>query len=516
MGSLKDDLAQSAQELRETHISWVFLHEHDVYKVKKPVQFGFLDFSTLELRRRACVAEVELNRRLALDVYDSVVPVCCEHGHHTLGGTGTPVDWAVKMVRLPDAARGDAMLAENAFGIAHVDQVAARLAEFHARARCDSEIARQGEPEAIARAVRENFEQAHPAIEEYLGPHQVAEIETWQREFVARHEALLRARVQQGRIREGHGDLKLEHVYFTARGLSVIDCIEFNAAFRYLDVCSDVAFLAMDLSAHGRVDLAERLLSSYARASHDYDVFGLVDFYESYRAYVRGKVAALLARDPGAPLTVRSWADQQARHYFLLALASERRSLLDPMVVAVGGLMGSGKSTLSDGLSLQLGGAVVSSDPVRKHLLAVDERTPLTDAPFRGAYDPATSERVYTELLRRGRAVVESGRPVVLDASFRSRHERGRARALARSLGVPFCFVECRASREICRARLAQRVQNPHESDGRPEILDAFADGWERVDELSEDEYLAIDTSGSVGAGLDVLASRLPVWPERF
>jgi predicted kinase len=213
---------------------------------------------------------------------------------------------------------------------------------------------------------------------------------------------------------------------------------------------------------------------------------------------------------------VRERAERQARRYFLLALASERRALLDPMVVAVGGVIGSGKSTLSEGLGLQLGGPVVASDPVRKHLLEVDEGTSLADSPFRGAYAARTSERVYDQLLRNARAVVESGRPVVLDASFRSRHHRQQARELARSLGVPFRFVECRTDREVCRARLTARRKGSHVSDGRPELLDAFADSWEDVDELPGSEYVAVDTSGPVADGLVALAEELPVWPERL
>lgn len=516
MGSLKDDLNQGAQELRETHISWVFLHENDVFKVKKPVDFGFVDFSTAQKRRAACLAEVELNRRLAPDVYLEVCPVTRVAGRHTIGGDGPTVDWAVRMKRLPDAARGDTLLAEDRLGSAQVDRLARAVADFHAAARVDSQTEKAGDPSAIEHAVRENFEQAHPVIDEYLSARQVAEIEAWQCGFVEQHRDLLQARVNERRVREGHGDLKLEHVYFTGQGLSIIDCIEFNEAFRYLDVCSDVAFLSMDLSGYGRVDLAERLISTYARRSNDYGMFALIDFYESFRAYIRGKVAALLARDRGVPHEVREMAERQARRYLLLALASERRSLLSPLVVATGGLIGSGKSTLADGLGLQLGGAVVASDPIRKHLLGVNELTEVASPAFQGGYGAETSERVYQRLFDNARAVVQSGRPVVLDASFRSRKHRLAARELARSLGVPFRFVECRASPEVCRARLTERRKGPHVSDGRPEILDAFAESWEPVLELSESEHLTVDSSGPAIHALRALESVLPVWPEHL
>lgn len=515
MSSLERDLAAAAKELRETHISWVFLHENDVYKVKKPVEFGFLDFSTSERRREACLKEVELNGRLAPGVYLDVVPVTEVAGRYALAGHGPVVDWAVHMRRLPDAARADVLLAERRFASTEADCVAAAVVNFHALARMDAATTAHGQPQAIARAVLDNLEQARAVVGDYLDRRQIDEIERWQVGFVEQHEDRFRARARAGRVREGHGDLKLEHVYIEGQRISIIDCIEFNEAFRCLDVCSDLAFLSMDLCGHGRVDLAERLVSTYARRGNDYGLYGLLDFYESFRAYVRGKVAALLARDRGAPLALRERAEQTARRYFLLALACERRPLLEPMVVAVGGLMGSGKSTLAASLGLELCGPVVGSDPVRKHLLGVDALSPVRADAFAGAYGAEMSERVYDALLDAARWVVDSRRPVVLDASFRSRKERQRARDLARDLGVPFRFVECQVPRELCRARLKRRAERPHVSDGRPEIFDAFAERWEPVDELGSSEHLVVDTSGPVADACRALRAALPIWPER-
>ncbi|MEE8525964.1 MAG: hypothetical protein V3T72_18665 [Thermoanaerobaculia bacterium] len=260
-------------ELVETHISWVFLGDGEVWKVKKPVDFGFLDFSTSEKRRRACEAEIDLNRRLAPDVYLGVAAVTRDsQGRHRIGGSGEPVDWAVHMKRLPDADRADVRLGAERLDAAQIEQIAAYLAAFHARSRCDRETARYGTVEAIGRNVRENFEQTRDVICAHLSAAEAAEIEAWQNRFLADNASLFAARVAAGRVRDGHGDLRLEHVYLDQEDRpTVVDCVEFNERFRYADVCADVAFLAMDLAWHQRVDLAERLLAAYAREANDFD-----------------------------------------------------------------------------------------------------------------------------------------------------------------------------------------------------------------------------------------------------
>ena len=244
--------------LIETHISWVFLLDREVFKVKKPVDLGFLDFRSVEQRRKACEDEVRLNVRLAPDVYRGVVPVTRENdGRCAVGGTGPVVDWAVRMVRLSDEERADGLLAAGALTGEHVDRIADRVATFHASAALSDAIAAYGEPAAIAANVEENFEQTRASIAEYVTQAESDEIERWQTTFVRDQARRFEDRIAAGRVRDGHGDLRLEHVYFDAEGtIRVIDCIEFNDRFRYADVCADVAFLAMDLTVgSSRVDL---------------------------------------------------------------------------------------------------------------------------------------------------------------------------------------------------------------------------------------------------------------------
>lgn len=524
MGSLRDDLLDpaaypephpSSVELEETHISLVFLAGPDVYKVKKPASLGFLDFSTRELRDRACAAEVALNARFAPDVYHGLVPVVRgADGRHRIGSEGETVELAVHMRRLPDALRADHLLRAGELGPDRIEAMAQAIARFHERARADEETARFGAPEVVARNVDENFEQTRGSIYRFVSPKDAREIERYERGFLAARKDVLAARAAAGRVRDGHGDLRLEHVYFEpGERVVAIDCIEFNDRFRYADVCADLAFLAMDLAYAGRVDLAERLLAAYAREANDYDLYAVADFYESYRAFVRGKIALFVASDPSIASDARRAAEASARRYFELSRAAPRPPLLGPMLVAVGGIIASGKSTVARAVAAELAAPVVNADRTRKHMLGVEPTSRVADDAFSGAYELAFSERVYREVLRRADVVLASGRPVVLDASFRSTAMRCAARDVARVRGVPFLFIECIAPAEICRDRLREREATTRVSDGRLAIFDDFCARWENVGEIPEREHVRVDTSRPIEETLASLRERLPAWP---
>jgi aminoglycoside phosphotransferase family enzyme/predicted kinase len=515
MGDLKADLIAPGIDLVETHTAWVFLGDETVWKVKKPVDYGFLDYSTADKRRLACDAEVRLNGRLAPDVYDSVVPITRDgHGHHAISGNGEVVDYAVRMVRLPDARRADIRLEEGRLSRQDIDGVAEHLARFHANMPSGPDIARFGDPELILSNVRENFAQTRGTITAFLDGRESSEIETKQVRFVEEHRGLFYERMQEGRIRDGHGDLRLEHVYLSdGRPPTIIDCIEFNDRFRYADVCADIAFLSMDLERLGRADLAEAFLAGYARASGDYDLYPLVDFYEGYRAYVRGKVASIQSADPGADHRSHERAKKDARHAYLLALSEGRERLLEPAVIVVGGLIASGKSTIAESIGSMTSAPIVDADRTRKALLGVAPTSPMEDPAWSGAYAPEVTERVYRELFRRAGSVLRSRRSVVLDASFRSRALRDEARKLAREHGVPFYFVECRADPDECRRRLRRRAETRTISDGRLEIFDDFLARWERIDEIAPREHVVVDTSLSIDENAKRLMDTLPSWP---
>ncbi len=509
--SLLAELMRPGLELRETHISWVFLSESEVWKVKKPVDLGFLDFTSLDKRRAACEAEVRLNRRLAPNVYRGVVPVSRDDaGALRFDGDGKLVDWAVHMTRLPDEDRADVRLSAGRFTNEDIEVIAAQLARFHEECRSDQETARFGAVDVIGRNVRENFEQTRATILDYVSPDQAREIEAWQKRFLEGRVPTFEARVREGRIRDGHGDLRLDHVYLDGAGnIAIIDCIEFNERFRFADVCADVVFLAMDLARSGRVDLAERFLALYAREANDFDLYPLVDFYESYRAFVRGKISAMIASTPDFGFEARERARKDARRYYLLALATERRPLLPPALIAVGGVIASGKSTIASWLGAELAVPVVDADRTRKSLAGMTATSSVHEGPWRGVYSEEFGERTYAELLRRARCVVLTGRPVIVEASFRSSRHRAAAQALAREVGIPFGFVECRADAKLCRDRLRHRQGGV--SDGRIEIFDDFVRRWEPTSELSSSEHIVVDTALPFERTMEVLRERLPV-----
>ena len=496
----------------ETHISRVFLVGDHVFKLKKPVDFGFLDFTTLELRRRACEAELELNRRLADGIYLGLVPITRNaNGRYEVSGTGEVCDYAVHMKRLPDERRADQLLRAGAFERSEVDSVAQRLAEFHAGVGADVEHSHFGSVEAVRANVVENFAQTREAIERFLEPEQARELERFQTEFISDHEELFTLRMREGRVRDGHGDLRLEHVYLLDERVAIIDCIEFNERFRFADVCADVAFLSMDLAEHARVDLAERLLSRYALLANDFGLYALVDFYQSYRAHVRAKVAGFQALSEGVDAETRARCQAEARRHYLLALSAAKRPFTRTALVVVCGVIASGKTSVSEALSAELALPVIVADRIRKARAGVTPEAPLSAAAFGAHYSEQATRAVYEELRVSAETVLRSGRSVILDASFRSRSERFAARELAKRAGAAFVLVECRASREECLHRLRKRAEAPSISDGRAEIFDAFAQSFEPIDELLVGEHVVVDTTLPLAQNVEGIQRVLPI-----
>jgi len=509
---LTGELRAAGFTLIETHISHVFLRGVDVYKLKRPVALGFLDFSTLLLREAACRAEVELNRRLSRDVYLGVVAVVrepsgrlgfVERDESRAAGDPEVLEWAVHMRRLDDQQRADALLTAGSFGARDVETLAATIAAFHRAAAASEAITQFGSPESIEHNVRENFEQIAGQVAAYLSADEHAQLVTYQTRFLAEQRERLVERARAGFVRDGHGDLRLEHCYRGDDGAyAIIDCIEFNERFRYGDVCADLAFLAMDLSYHGRSELADSFVAAYARESSDYGVYGVLDFYRSYRATVRAKVSTFLGNDEGVSEATRTTAQHEARRYFLLAITAGQRPLCAARLIVTFGLIASGKSTLAAALAERLGAAQLSADHTRKELLGVRAEQPLPEAAFSGAYDSASSERVYATLFARAALILRTGRSVVLDATFRARAHREQARELANQWGADLLFVECQCDRALAMQRLRSRARGPSASDGREEIFDTFAASFEPTGELAPALHLSLDTAQPLAATL--------------
>ena len=496
--SLLDDLRRpeaypdprpSAVTLVTTHISWVFLTDREVWKLKRPVDYGFVDYTTVERRRQFCEDEVRLNRRLAPDVYLGVVPVRLGPAGHWFGPDGEIVDYAVRMRRLPDDRSMEALLRRGALTGDHLQRLASRLARFFTAA---APVPEAGAIEAIRGPVTENFVEVEPFVGRFVSREVLDAVRDWQLGILEREAARFEERVRQGRIRDGHGDLRLEHVYFEDGDPIAIDCVEFSSRLRSGDAAGDVAFLAMELAARSRRDLGESFLAEFARESDDHDLYGVIDFYASYRAWVRGKVAALLAADPSTPPEKAARKAEEARALFRMARAYAAERAADGPVIAVGGVIGSGKTTLAEGLGRTTGVPVISSDRIRKSLAGI---SPTERAPEE-AYSAAFSERTFDEVFRRATVVLRSGRGVILDATFRAGKHRLRARDLARRHGRRFVFVEAFADEATLRARLRARAAGPSISDAGESLLERVRAEFEPVTELDPGEHVRVGTTG--------------------
>jgi hypothetical protein len=305
-------------ELVQTQISFVFLTGDHVYKVKKAVDHGFLDFTTLEKRRFYCHQELLLNRRLCPDVYLDVVQIVQDRGEIFIGDQGEVIEYAVKMRQLPRHRTMDQLLQNDQVTEEMMTGVAKKLVEFHSKARADDQIASYGKLKAVRINTEENFAQTKGYIGITIPSEKYERIEDYTNSFMERNARLFAKRVKQGRIRDCHGDLHAAHICF-ADDIYIFDCIEFNDRFRYSDVASEIAFLAMDVDYHGRPDLSQHFVTSYVAGSGDRDLLELLDFYKCYRAYVRGKVEGFKLADPHISAEEKTRVLAVARRYFELA-----------------------------------------------------------------------------------------------------------------------------------------------------------------------------------------------------
>lgn len=451
----------------ETHISWLLRTDEHVYKIKKPVNFGFLDFSTLDSRAFYCAEEVTLNRRLSPDVYLGVVEITQTPEGIRMGGSGRVVDYAVKMRRLPEGCWLGRLLEQGGADPALMERIAARIASFHRDAEGPRDPALGGW-ETVRSNCEENFAQTARYLGATLDPATHDVVRAYTRVFLDVRKPLFRRREEEGWIRDGHGDLHAAQIC-VRNGIDFIDCIEFNERFRFADTAADLAFLAMDIEYRGRPELARALVDAYVEASGDGGLRELLGFYTCYRAYTRGKVESLRVDQLAHGDAERGAAGDRARAYFRLA----RRHAFPPkpLLLIMTGLMGSGKSTLGAALAERLDGVLVRSDEVRKTLAGMTPQERQRVAWKAGIYSDAATRRTYDEMHRLAESALGEGRTVVLDGSY-ARHEwRKSAETIARSRGVPFWTVHAVCDEGIIERRLQDRERaGTGPSDGRLEL----------------------------------------------
>lgn len=485
-------------EVRQTHMSVVFLVGETAYKIRKPVNLGFVDFTTLDKRKRDCDDEVRLNRRLAPSVYRGVVPIVNDNGVIRVDRSGDPIEYAVEMARLPEEATLRERLKHGQVTPATVESIARRVAEFHRSAERGDAISRFGRFDVVAGNARENFIQTARDVDVAVrrGIHDRCRDLT--EKALTELRDMFESRAARGIPCDTHGDLHLSHIYwFPDRSppddLVIIDCIEFNERFRFADPIADMAFLTMDLVFHGRRELARAFADAYLTAAADDEGRALLSFYVAYRAIVRAKVEGMQLSEREIPTEQRERMQKRAEAHWLMALGTLEQPDRRPLLVLIGGLPGTGKSTLARGLAAQLNFDIVRSDVVRKELAGVPETQKAE-----GAYTSEWSERTYAECRNRAVDTLRDGRRVIVDASFFEEGEREAFIECAMELGVPAFFIICRADPEIVRERLHNRRGDA--SDAGWAVYEEMAERWERMSECTERCAIEINTNDTNAA----------------
>jgi len=487
--------------LIETHVSFIFITDRFVYKVKKPVDFGFLNFTTLDRRRFYCEEEVRLNRRLCPDIYLGVVELRETARGAGFAGGGKVIDYAVKMKRLPEERMLSSLLERGEADVEQMTRIARAIAAFHGKAARGPQIDACGSTDIIRGNWEENFRQAAPFEGLTISREELAVIRHFVERFLRENEALFRARVAGGFIRECDGDLHSGNICLTD-GICIFDCIEFNERFRYIDTAADLAFLLMDLEYAGRPDLSAALLEAYLDATADTGFRALLDFYKVYRAFVRGKVKSFRLSETGLPPEQSAEAKEAATRYFRLARGYTLRERVPPSLIITCGLMGSGKSTLARQLSFELGLLLQRSDLVRKKLAGRPSAGSAGDHYRAGIYTPELDQATYRALLQEAKQALCLGKGIVVDATFRRASDRDAFRALAKELGAPFFVLETRCPEHMTRERLEARRLDPNEvSDGRWEH---FRQQQAEFEPPAKGEAIPIDSSIPVRASVDL------------
>ena len=435
-------------ELRETHSAVVLLLGDRAYKLKKPVDLGFLDFTTAERREIACRREVELNRRLAPDVYEGVGEI--------RGADGRTVEHLVLMRRMPDDRRLTRLVLAGEVLETDLRAVARLVAGFHTRCATTPEIAAQGTRDAVSRRWRNNIEESRRFRGSLLSGRLFDGVESLSARFLAGRSPLFADRIARRAVVDGHGDLLADDIFCLSDGPQVLDCLDFDDTLRYLDRLDDVACLAMDLERLGAPEAAAVLLAHYVELSGDPAPVSLIDHYKAYRAFMRAKVTCLRAEASPTP---------QSETQLLLGLAHRHLQHSAVALILVGGAPGTGKTTVSAALADRLGAVHLSSDRLRKELAGLPVETSQRTAFTEGIYSERWTERVYEELLDRAATLLGMGESVILDATWSDVAHRRTAGMVAQLTSSELHQFRCMVPAELADLRIQVRAAGPSDAD---------------------------------------------------
>ena len=501
------DDAPDEVKLIQTQMSFVLLTGKHAYKLRKPVNLGYVDYTTLDRRKLYSYKEVALNRRLCPDTYLGVIPITEHNGKIALGGDGEVIDYAVKMKQLPAAGMMDHRLSTGELTAEMVSAVAAKMASFHAAAETGDEISRFGAIESVKCNIDENFEQSRPYIGRALSQRQFDSLRRFFDVFLKDHAPAFGRRVAEGRIRDCHGDLHSAHICFQDANICIFDCIEFNDRFRYGDTAAEVAFLAMDLDHFGRADLRQAFVFEYIRRSGDTGLCEMLRFYQAYRAHVRAKVACFKLDDPFVPAGEKAAELDKAQGYFDLALSYTRHG---PRLFITVGFTGCGKSALAAEIARHLGSVYISSDVTRKKLAGLPPTQRASEGIEGGLYSREMTEKTYTAMMAEAEQALLMWHSVVIDATFLRRADREKASDLARCVNAEFVILDCRLPEEGLKRRLERRLTETAVSDGTWEVYLSQRSRFEPVDEVPPGQnHVIIDASRPVAVNVREIIDRL-------
>ena len=487
-------------QLIQTHISYVLLTGDYAYKVKKPVNFGFLDFSNLEKRQHFCQEELRLNQRGAPELYLEVLPITLSGEKYQLQGDGDVVEYVLKMQQFPDDALLSKMFEQSKLSEEHIKDLGRVVAQYHAVTETNDYILSFGEVAQVRASIDENYEQTTKYIGGPQTQTQFDETKSYTDNFFAQHPELFTSRIKNKCIRECHGDIHLNNICLWQDRVLLFDCIEFNEPFRFVDVMYDVAFAIMDLEARGRKDYANVFLNTYAEQTGDWEGLQLLPLYLSRQAYVRAKVTSFLLDDPGIPAEVKENAAKTAGEYYKQAW--EYTKPRQGQLFIMSGVSGSGKSTTSRLLSRELGAVIIRSDAVRKHLAQI----PLLERGGDELYTPQMTEKTYNKLSELGVLLAKQGFTVILDAKYDRQHLRGDVISQALKQQLPLKIIQCVAPEAILRERLNERTGDI--ADATTDLLSSQLQQAEAFT-VQEKTYLTIlDTTLPHAAQLEKVISQ--------
>ena len=480
--------------LIETHISWVILTGEYAYKIKKPVDFGFLDFSTLKKRKRYCEQELRLNRRLAPGLYLDIVSITGSIDDPHISGDAEILEYAVKMAQFPQSAQLDNMLAAGELSFEHMDAFARMIADFHQRIEVADKAVDYGDNQFVFQPVEENYSQIEQHIDTTPYRATLQTISEWSRSMSRRLDSDFKQRKHDGFIRECHGDMHLRNMVWLREQPMAFDCIEFNASLRWIDVISEVAFLVMDLQDRHQQQFANHFLNSYLEITGDYAGLSVLSFYLAYRAMVRAKVNALRLEQENINAEEKKQARLSFESYLALALSYTQQPR--PKLIIMRGMSASGKSTLSQQLVNNMGAIRIRSDVERKRIFDHEPTANTRNEIDRGIYSSQASEQTYSRLQELASNMIKNGYSVIVDAAFLKQEQRQPFQLLAESLGVRYNILEITAPPDTLRQRILAREHDV--SDADLAVLEHQLSNWQALHDRELTSAITVDTAEPV------------------